>query len=221
MSSCQINGTPDMYGLGIRIGFYMLWYGNITANWIARADVPSLRLITPLFISATFISLVVETSWATLQAVEVYIVVLLVYGTFYCWVPLYLWRLFTGCSPFWDPSQWPFVKHGTISHAANFVLLLAITSFQIWFWCTGVNSLPNNNEQGCQTWGFFLAQVQLNSAVFIAVNLLFAFVLLICGVANLLLTLRVVRPPRWLRKQQKRASKHSISYVFVSGSGFR
>jgi hypothetical protein len=214
--SCQFPGTPDMYGQGIRVGFYTLWFSTELATWLARPLLPALRFLLPLFTAAAFLGLVIRTAWQTLLPVEVYVVLLLVSGTYYCWLPFYAWRLATGCSPYWDPSRWPLVAFGRVWLACHYLLMLAATAFQVWFWCTGLGALPlavgpNALQPGCQQWGYFLAMVPLDAAVYIAFNLLFVFVLLLCAFVSLLFLAGVLRPPRYLRKQARKADKRGIS----------
>jgi hypothetical protein len=92
MSACTITGNPDMYGLGIRIGFYMQWYGAILAAWIAPSEVPGLRFWNPLFIAATFLALLIQTVEKTLHPVEIYTILLLTFGGYFHFVPLYIWH---------------------------------------------------------------------------------------------------------------------------------
>jgi hypothetical protein len=213
--SCQFPGTPDMYGLGIRVGFYTLWFASELAVWLARPVLPVLRIILPLFISATFLGLIIRTAWDTLLPVEVYVVLLLVYGTYYCLLPFYAFRLASGCSPYWDPNRWPLVEQSRVWMAGNFLLVLGITIFQIWFWCTGINALPqsigvNTVQAGCTQWGYFLAMVPLTSAVYIAFNLLFMFIVLLAVFVHLCYVLGIIRPPRYLRKMNRKADKRGI-----------
>jgi hypothetical protein len=41
-----------LYGLGIRVGFYLQWYSTILASWIAPSEVPSMRLSNFFFFAA-------------------------------------------------------------------------------------------------------------------------------------------------------------------------
>ena len=204
-------GDEAMYGLGIRIGFYLLWFGSVLAGWIARRDTPHVRGVLLLFVAATFLALVIQVGNGALTAVEVYLVLLLVYGAYYAYVPLYLWRLASGCSPFWDPSRWPRVAPGRTYSAANVILLVAVTCFQLWFWTAGLNSIPSTATAGCPEWAFFFAMVQLRNPLFIALNIAINVVLLLCCVAHLCLEVGLVRSPRWLRKKVRKARKRGIS----------
>jgi hypothetical protein len=73
MPDCTIAGDPDMYGLGIRIGFYLQWLaravGLLMASWTANRkleealeELDSISFVNTLFVFATIISLVIKTS---------------------------------------------------------------------------------------------------------------------------------------------------------------
>lgn len=177
MSSCRFSGNSDMYGLGIRIGFYLQWYGTICASWIAKREVPGLRQSNSFFVSATFLALLIQTAKKTLRPVEIYIVLLLTFGGYLWLVPLYIWRLLIGCAPDWDPSRYPRVRNGRIFSRLNFLLLVAVSIFQLWFWFNGVKK---SAEDGCIEYGFFFSQLRLNEKGFVAANIVFHFVLLLC-----------------------------------------
>ena len=210
MACPTLTGNDRMYGLGIRIGFYLLWFGTVLAGWVARRDTPHVRGVLLLFVAAAFLSLVIQVGNGALTAVEVYLVLLLAYGAYYAYIPLYLWRLASGCSPFWDPSRWPRVAPGRTYSAVNVVLLVAITCFQLWFWTAGINNIRSTATTGCPEWGFFFATVQLRNPLFVALNIVINVVLLVCCVAHLCLEVGLVRSPRWLRKKVRKATKRGI-----------
>ncbi|KAK3367433.1 hypothetical protein B0T24DRAFT_582127 [Lasiosphaeria ovina] len=169
--ACNYGGNPDMYGLGIRMGFYLQWFGIVIAAWMAKSEVPGLRLVHSFFVGAAFLALILQASWNTIRPIDTYIMLLLTYGSYYCYVPVYLWRLVTAWNPFWDPSRWPVVPTTSLFRALNLVLLLAATSLQIWFWSTGINTLPR--DPTCDEYGFFFTKVPLHAGLFVAVNLVF------------------------------------------------
>ena len=107
MAVCQFSGNSDMYGLGIRLGYYLQWFGAIFASWIAPSEVNSLRFSIDLFVAATFLALVILTAndADSLEPVEIYIVLLLMFGAYLALVPIYLLRMVTRCDPYWDPSR--------------------------------------------------------------------------------------------------------------------
>jgi hypothetical protein len=176
-SPCNFTGNSDMYGLGIRVGFYLQWHGTILASWIAREEVPGLRQSNSFFVSATFLALVIQTAGNGLRPVEIYIVLLLTFGGYLSFVPLYLWRAATGCAPQWDPSRVPRVWNGPVFSVLNFILVVAVSLFQLWFWFEG---RKRSAEDGCLGYGFFFARLRLDGRGFVAANIIFHFVLLAC-----------------------------------------
>ena len=110
MAVCKIKGNSDMYGLGIRLGFYLLWYGAILARWMAPSEIKSVGYTTDVFVAATFLALIILTAEdvESLQPVETYIVLLLMFGAYLALVPMYLWRLVTACDPYWVSDCNPF-----------------------------------------------------------------------------------------------------------------
>ncbi|CAN9432283.1 unnamed protein product [Alternaria sp. RS040] len=76
MASCEVSGTSDMYGLGIRVGFYLQWMSAPAAAWIAPGETSSLRTANAFFVSATFIGLIIETALNHLDVVEIYVILL-------------------------------------------------------------------------------------------------------------------------------------------------
>lgn len=97
MASCEIPGHPDSYGLGIRAAFYLQWFGVIVTSWVlpSSSDALNLRFLNSLTTAATAVGLAVNAG--ALQPAEVLVVLLLVCGALYLFVPVYLWRLATCC----------------------------------------------------------------------------------------------------------------------------
>lgn len=180
MAVCKFEPNRDMYGLGIRLGYYLQWYGTILARWLAPSEVKSLAFSLDLFIAATFLALVVLTAndVQSLQPVETYIVLLLMFGAYLALVPIYIWRLLTRCDPYWDPTRYPMVNLGALSANLNLILLIGALVFQYWFWFERV---PDLDHYSCQQYGFLLAQVRLNSKASVVLNALMYFWLgLVC-----------------------------------------
>jgi len=82
-SACSIPGHASTYGLGIRISFYLLWFGMLLAHSLSpvlffssgfRAEIP-LRVAHLIIAYAVFIGLAMETSSPArdFQAAEVYV----------------------------------------------------------------------------------------------------------------------------------------------------
>ena len=177
MAVCRFDGNTDMYGLGIRIGFYLQWYASDLASWLAPSEVDGIRLTNSVFIAATFLALLIQVilDVSNLRVVEVYVILLLTFGYYLFLVPLYIWRLLTGYNPALDPFRFPRVRPGHVYSVLNFLLLVAVASFQLWFWFARV---PQLDGQACQEYGFFFAKIKLNEKSFGVLNILFYFLLL-------------------------------------------
>jgi hypothetical protein len=127
--ACTYTGNPALYGLGIRVSFYLLWFGSLLASWLTRPEVPTIRFIHTLFVGATWLAIAILSSWATVLPIDVYLMMLLAYGSFYGLVPYYLWRAITVCNPFTDMGRWPRVKStGMLRQIVG--LLVVSTSFR-------------------------------------------------------------------------------------------
>ncbi len=210
--ACVLQGNPAMYGLGIRVAFYLLWFGAVVAGWLVPRATGPFRSTLLLIAAATFLALIIQVSNNALRTIEVYIVLLLVYGAYYAYVPLYLWRLASGCSPFWDPARWPRAAPGRMWSLLNFVMLVAVTCFQLWFWITGINATPTLDPV-CPDYGFFFAPVLLRNQLFIAFNIVLNILLLLCASAHMCLVIGLFGNPRWLRKKLRKARKKGIRHV--------
>jgi hypothetical protein len=180
MAACPFDGNSDMYGLGIRLGFYLQWNGGNLASWLAPSEVPNIRFGNNIFVAATFLALIILTARDadSLQVVETYIILLLTFGSYLSLVPLYAWRLLTACNPYWDPSRWPIVRSSRVESTLSILLLLGVSAFQLWFWFARV---PDLDGQSCREYGFFFGRVRLNANWFQILNIiLYFFLLLIC-----------------------------------------
>ncbi|KAJ8058757.1 hypothetical protein OCU04_011746 [Sclerotinia nivalis] len=96
--SCTTIGNSDIYGLGIRIGFYLQWYASLLASApkgssgkVASDEAQGLGFSNILFSVATFLALITQTS--TLQLAEIYIILLLVVGYHYYFIPSMVMKL--------------------------------------------------------------------------------------------------------------------------------
>ncbi|KAF3760552.1 hypothetical protein M406DRAFT_222866, partial [Cryphonectria parasitica EP155] len=161
---CQIQGHPDAYGLGIRIAFYLQWFALIISCWLSDGDALNLKFLNALTIAATSIGLALNLS--TLQPVEVYVILLLVCGTLYFQVPVFLWRVVTCCRPWWDTERWNKLRMGWLFKTGMALLLGTLLGVEIWFWCTGVYEKPAGMDDagGCRQYAFLFGQVPLDSS---------------------------------------------------------
>ncbi|KAM7211162.1 hypothetical protein V8F06_013469 [Rhypophila decipiens] len=89
-------GNADMYGLGIRLGFYLQWFAKISADILMRrSEISANSFAIYSFIAAVFIALSIQTAKARITELDGYIVLLLCFGNYYSLVPIFLWRALT------------------------------------------------------------------------------------------------------------------------------
>lgn len=98
-----------MYGLGIRIGFYLQPYAGDLASWLALSEVDGIRLTNSVFIAATFLALLIQVivDVSNLQVVKVYVILLLTFDYYLFLVPLYIWRLLIKYHPALNSFRFP------------------------------------------------------------------------------------------------------------------
>lgn len=168
-----------MYGIGIRVGFYLQWIAVILAAWLAPTEIDGLRWSNSIFGAATFLALFIQTMQKSLHNVEIYTILLLTFGSSLWLVPLFIWRLLTCCDPLLDPSRFPVATPPSPVYAIlNALLLIAALGFQLWFWIAKVTRTTGN---GCEEYGFFFSKFRLNSMGFRILNILLsAFVFTTC-----------------------------------------
>ena len=192
MDDCHFAGNSDMYGLGIRVGFYVQWYSTILGAWIAPSEVPGMRLSNSFFVSATFLALIIQVAKDNLTTADIYITLLLIFGGYLYLVPVYIWRLVTGCNPRWDPSRFSRVKNGQLFSSLNFMLLVAVSAYQLWFW---LRKVKDNDIPGCVEYGFFFSRFPLKARGFVIANIVFESILLAVCVFVLLGTCAPICAP--------------------------
>lgn len=184
MAACHITVNSGSYGVGIRIAFYLQWFGMIVASWALESGALNLKFINALTTAATSIGLVLNLN--KLQPVEIYIVLLLTCGTLYFTVPIYLWRLVTCCRPWWDPERWTRINVGWLFRVLTYSMYGALLSLHIWFWCKGVRQrrvldpeLATDTE--CEQFGFLFGQAKLDGPGMAISNLIFHLTILLVG----------------------------------------
>jgi hypothetical protein len=181
MARCTFAGNADFYGIGIRIGFYLQWFSGLAASHFAPSEAQGLRFAMNSFTAATFLALLIVTvnpSLANLQVVEVYIVLLLTFGAYVSWIPLYLWRLLTCGSIALDPTRFPRVRPSPVYGVLSFLLHAAVSGYEIWFWSVPI---PKLRGQACEFYGFLFARISLDSVAFQAINIgLYTLLSLVC-----------------------------------------
>lgn len=177
MNSCGREGRPDMYGLGIRLGIYLQWFGEILVEFFDDADVSDIRLLGLLLSGAIVLALLVEIVNHNLRAADIYIMLQLAGGSYIFLIPIYIWKTLTCCDRKWDPLKWTREIHVPVYSVSSMMVLVIISSLQLWFFST---YMPTKGRQ-CEYYGFFFTKVKLDNVGFIVVNIiLHIIVILVC-----------------------------------------
>jgi hypothetical protein len=205
MAVCEIPGRPDLYGLGIRVAFYIQWTGAVVVSFVDESEIADIRFIGVLLSAAVTLSIIIcassSPSFSTsnvsstndydtngnppLQPADVYISLLLAAGMYLFLVPPYVFRAFTLCNPYWNPLQRrgepPAL--GTVFRWCNFLLLLAVSSVGVWFYTTFLPQWWGRaGGDGCDQYGFFFSNISLDNRAYVAFNaLLYILILVVCA----------------------------------------
>lgn len=202
MAACQIPGHADAYGLGIRISFYLQWFGMIITSWISESDALNFKFLNGLTILATSIGLALN--FDVLQPAEIYVVLLILCGTLYFLFPVFIWRTLTCCRPWWDPERWTRMKLSWLFRTATTIMFGILLGLQIWFWCSGVYIRPPGTDTSCQQYGFLLGQLQLDGSALTAINIIIHIAMLTLSVWLFCDWIGMFDECRWWRRRKKR-----------------
>jgi hypothetical protein len=139
---CSIPGNPDIYGLGIRLGLYLLWVATIF-TYECFEDEISNAIDTNLifFFSISIATFVLSTQSPKPYVEEIYILLILFFGGF--------WSLAF-------PSK--FGSFSVFGITVRLYLCAAMASYAIWFWFDGMDSF---RQQPCGSQAFLFAKVAL------------------------------------------------------------
>lgn len=177
MALCQLNGRPDICGLGIRIAFYLQWSAVVLVGLIDEDLLPDIRLIGLLLSGALSLTIIILASKESLQPADIYISLLLAMGIYIFLVPLYIWRFFTLCNPYWDALRWSREQQIPLCQYSDFVLLVVVASLGVWY---NTTFLPGWKWK-CEQYGFFFGRVKLDSKAFVGFNaILYLLIIIIC-----------------------------------------
>lgn len=214
--TCTILGTPDLYGLGIRISFYLLWYFVLLGERCHERHAQVPRALELVFAYAVFLGLITAVAGGYLFAAEVYISLLLISTTVYLLVPRHTTDVL-GCFRQDIRTRGRRNGFGAVA-AARSMFVLAVISLHIWFWTVGVSSEDIDRSlrskgaqdvcQAPQQVGFAFGPMELSSPGFRALNFLQMLTILIGGVImGAMQTGLLLRKPRcgpWARRGRSR-----------------
>ncbi|KAH7239553.1 hypothetical protein BKA59DRAFT_484661 [Fusarium tricinctum] len=121
---CEVPGNGDLYGLGIRVGFYAQWLSTLIVKLFVREEIPAYRAVNLLLQLAVIVCLVFMSARRTIHSPEVMIDFWLLVG-----------------SP--SSLQWGLIKRsGIVARLSRVALYAALSAYGCWFWFGGVDMLP-------------------------------------------------------------------------------
>ena len=206
---CAIAGTPSLYGLGIRVSFYLLWFFTLIGERFHERHAQVPRAVELVLAYAVFVGLAMAAAAGYLVAAEVYVVLLLISTTVYLLVPRHTTDVVAWIRP--DLGLGTRSRFGFLG-AARCLFVLIVVSLNIWFWGIGVesDSIGRNlgGQGGCcpcqppQQVGFAFGPVEMHSGGFRAMNVLLILVLLTGGVIIGSMKAGVIRKKKSRRRRR-------------------
>ena len=159
-----------MYGLGIRLAFYIVWATAAFFEFVHEEDLPDLRLLGFSLSLAVTIGLAVQISKHTLQPIDIDISLILSMGIYVFLIPVYSWRVITCFNRYLDPLRHTTEAESTpVFKLARLLLLLVITGIGIWFFTTYLVDL----QLGCEQYAFFLSKMKIEDKIYVAFGSIF------------------------------------------------
>lgn len=217
---CTIPGSPDLYGLGIRVSFYLLWFFVLLGERCHERNAQVPRAVELILAYAVFLGLAMAASGGYIFAVEVYIALLLISTTVYLLVPRHTTDLVGWVRPDLGLGTQRGGGFGFVA-AARCLFVLVVISLHLWFWGTGVDSASidrNLRGQGgccpCQPppqVGFAFGPLEMNSGGFRALNVLLMLALLTGGVVIGAMKAGLIRRKK---SRRRRRAKYEVPRSF-------
>jgi hypothetical protein len=224
---CPVEKDDDaMYGVGIRVGFYLQYFVFIWAAMFFgnnKDERAGAALALWLFKFGTMAALVNKIiSDADFLPVEIYIILLLLIRIPILRIPA---LIFDFCVPL------PTLERDDVSDSvASWALLTIDFIIAMWFWAKGINASASAD---CTQWGFLFEKVDLKAHWFITLNivcLVIFYALAICQairrvyqwIRQAFQRIRRVKPKRneneeKLRKQELRLVVHRSTVAGFDG----
>lgn len=164
LPTCEVYGNTDLYGLGVRIGYYLQWLSLLFGAWVCPREVPKLRIANTFYISAIFFALVLLIRYDTLDDVDIYVTLLFTFGPAVYTCIFLTWHIAISYNLRWDLNRHSRVKPaGLLFFLLQGSLLIAQFGFQIWFWAV---RLHRSSHDGCIQHAFHFGQVRLHDTQF-------------------------------------------------------
>jgi len=183
--TCQYPNSTDnaseMFGLGVRISYYIQWYALILEERFLPPEMQVNRISLLTFVAATALSVLVQLS--KLDPVVIYITLLLTFGYWYHLIFVAAWGIIAQTRKKWrkrwNASIFPqYLQPHAIVEGLWLILLIGVLAFLVHFWAEEVWALNDTRLYCGERYGFFFAKIRLNNPTFRIFNLVISTVLL-------------------------------------------
>jgi len=163
VGECGFEGNPDLYGIGVRIAFYLQIMSTVLIS-TDKFEIPKTLTVNLWFQFALFITLIYTTATGQLNDVEAYTCIYLLDALSILGSVVY--RVLGSSS-----------EYSLASRSAHAVVKSAIVGYAVWFWWVGVFAL---HRPPCESVGFFFTRTQLQGWLRILHLVWYTFRLLLC-----------------------------------------
>ncbi|MCJ1377565.1 hypothetical protein MMC17_000660 [Xylographa soralifera] len=150
---CAVDGNPDFYGLGIRIGIYLQWVTAFLSNHLLREAIDSNLITNTIFLLALFVATAVATADDTVQTSELVVLLHLCSGFLFSILSIWGHRIGTA-----DESNEK-IRFPLIGSFLRLTLATALSAYGVWFWFVG---RPFHQPAGdCASYTFLFARLDI------------------------------------------------------------
>ncbi len=145
---CGFEGSSDLYGIGIRIGYYAQAISIWVANFFVLSEAKFLRAINTLFMFAMFIGLIFMSATPShTYSVEAYITIQIIFV---------IWFVGALDVSKYSRKHWKFDFGRTVIKDGCIVGMML---YNAWYWWAGLDAMQ---KTPCGTFGFFFSEVALD-----------------------------------------------------------
>ncbi len=145
--TCGFAGSSDIYGVGIRIGYYAQALSIWFADFFVLREVDALRTVNTLFMFAMCIGLIfMSATPSQAYSVEAYIMIQIIFV---------VWFVGTLDVSRYSRKHWKFDFERTVIRNGCF---LGMVVYNAWYWWAGLDLMQ---QTPCGTFGFFFSKVAL------------------------------------------------------------
>jgi hypothetical protein len=133
---CSFEGNSDIYGIGVRYGFYLQWFATLLITIFSPSEEETVRIVNLTIQTSIFLGIAVQSSDET-NPVEPIIVLFLMCGSL-------------SSLTFKGLGNW---KH--VSGVFRTLFYAALSAYGIWFWWVGLDKMMKAAGDGCVAIAFF------------------------------------------------------------------